>query len=403
MRIQPAGRLAFVVALLGAALQAQLSPAGTWRGPVRLADGTTVELVVTIAAGPDGALGGSVGVPAQAIEGLALSEVSAAGGEITFSVAELPGAPRFRATLAADGARLSGTMTAEQAPAPSTDIYLTQVAGGWALGQIRNLTDREGYDSQPAFLPDGSALLYASQREGQTDIYRYDLESGARRRVTSTAEAEYSPTPMADGVSFSSVRVEADGTQRLWRFPLAGGEPQLLLPAVAPVGYHAWFDADTLALFVLGEPPRLEIARLASGEARAVAENPGRSLHAVPGRPGAVSFVEKTSEEGPWPLAVYETATGSITRLGTILPGSEDYVWTAAGELLMGSGSKLSVGTVGADGIAWREIADLASAGVAGISRLALSPDGRWLAIVGETPAPPPATVEAPFELVRVP
>jgi hypothetical protein len=68
----------------------------------------------------------------------------------------------------------------------------------------------------------------------------------------------------------------------------------------------------------------------------------------------------------------------------------------------MGQGSKLFLGSTASNGLTWREIADLAGAGVAGITRLALSPDGRWLALVGETPAPPPATIESAFEWVRV-
>ena len=43
-----------------------------------------------------------------------------------------------------------------------------------------------------------------------------------RRRVTNTPESEYSPTVTPDGAHISVIRVEADGTQRLWRFTLDG-------------------------------------------------------------------------------------------------------------------------------------------------------------------------------------
>ena len=44
----------------------------------------------------------------------------------------------------------------------------------------------------------------------------------------------------------------ASPIQRLWRFNADGTSPQLILPDINPVGYHAWMDADQLVLFVLG-------------------------------------------------------------------------------------------------------------------------------------------------------
>ena len=39
-----------------------------------------------------------------------------------------------------------------------------------------NISNSPGYDNQPSFLPDSSAVLFSSNRDGkQTDIYRYDI------------------------------------------------------------------------------------------------------------------------------------------------------------------------------------------------------------------------------------
>ncbi len=388
------------IGLLAGAAAAQEPPlTGLWRGPVRLADGTTVELLVTFTRDPAGTLTGTLDIPAQMSFALALTDLAVEGSALAFTVADLPGAPRFQALLAADGSRLSGTMQAEEAPAPATDIYLAAVGEGWTLGEVRNATAREGYDSQPAFLADGSGFLYTSQRDGQTDIYRYELAAGASVAVTATPEAEYSPTPLPGGTHLSTVRVEVDGTQRLWRFPLAGGAPELLLPDVAPVGYHAWLDETTLVLFVLGEPVTLRLARLGEPGAEILAENVGRCLARLPGE-ASFSYVDK-SQEAAWQIVVRDLGGSAATVLGPTVEGSEDYAWTAGGELLMGQGSKLFLGRRGEAGLGWREIADLAAAGVGGITRLALSPDGAWLALVGDTAAPSPGTLEIPFELVR--
>src|SRR5436189_4442082 len=113
-----------------------------------------------------------------------------------------------------------------QPPAPpDTEIFLTSLtlrAAPAAVTRAANITRSPGYDNQPSFTPDGAAIFFTSNRGGsQTDIFRYDIASGATSRITSTPEGEYSPTVTPDGAHISVVRVEADGTQRLWRFTLA--------------------------------------------------------------------------------------------------------------------------------------------------------------------------------------
>src|SRR5688572_22487744 len=131
-----------------------------------------------------------------------------------------------------------GQPLAQNTP-PSTDIFLVSITG--AVNQIRlglpeNITNREGYDNQPMFLNDGDSILYTSIRKGgPTDIYRYDIATRADRQVTDTPEGEYSATVMPGGRMFSVIRVEADSTQRLWRFPIAGGVPSLVLEKIKPV------------------------------------------------------------------------------------------------------------------------------------------------------------------------
>ena len=147
-------------------------------------------------------------------------------------------------------------LSAQQAP-PATEVFLSRVdttaPGVVGLSEPLNISSNPGYDNQPSFLPDGSAILFSSQRDGkQMDIYRYDIASKKLSQVTSTPEGEYSPTVTSDRKTFSVIRTEADSTQRLWRFDLDGSNPRLVLENVKQIGYQAWIDDTHLALFVLG-------------------------------------------------------------------------------------------------------------------------------------------------------
>ena len=288
-------------------------------------------------------------------------------------------------------ANASTVAFAQQKPAapatavPDTEIYLatlTNNAGKITLGKPTNITNRTGYDNQPSFTPDGKKLLYTQQTNGQTDIWSYDLAQQRAAALTQTPESEYSATVTPDGTHFSVIRVEADQTQRLWQFDLSTGQnPQLVLKDLKPVGYHRWFGADTLVLFVLGSPNTLQVARVSTGQGQTLTTNIGRSLHQIP-KQSAVSFVQKTSPT-TWHVARLDMHNLQISKLIETPTGSEDCAWTPDGTLLMAQGAKLYKWNAATDK-EWQLMADLSSANVKQITRLAVSPTGNQLAFVAQ-------------------
>jgi len=287
---------------------------------------------------------------------------------------------------------LAVTAQTTQPAVATEDIFVVDVKvnkGKLEFGQPANITDRAGYDNQPGFLPDGQSLLYTSMREGeQTDIYRYDFKTRQTTRLTSTPEGEYSPTVMPGGKFFSVIRVERDKTQRLWKFPLAGGEPGLVLPAIKPVGYHLWLDERTLALFILGaegKPNTLQLVPTDMTFLDVIHVNIGRALHTIPRR-AAFSFVHKISPD-EWFVKAFDLKTKRSTILIKTLPGSEDLVWTPDGTLLMAQDSKLFQWNPAAPATDWQQIADFSAAGLKKITRLAVSPKANRLALVAQTRA----------------
>lgn len=274
-----------------------------------------------------------------------------------------------------------------QAQAPDTDVFLaglTTVAGKITVSGVENITNSPGYDNQPSFTRDGGAVFFTSARGGQMDIYRYDIATKSVAPVTQTPESEYSATLTPDGRHISVIRVEADKTQRLWKFPLAGGEPSLVFTDVKPVGYHAWLDEHTVAMFVLGEPATLQTGDIRTGKAEIVAKDIGRSLIPVPG--GGVSFVQRAGQGSERTMIIslltMKKGVSSTSALTAISPGAtEEFVaWLPDRTLLMPGGGKLYSWRQG--DAAWSEVADLAAFGLRNVSRLAVSPKGDRLALV---------------------
>jgi hypothetical protein len=229
-------------------------------------------------------------------------------------------------------------------------------------------------------------MYYTSVRNGQADIYKF--ENAEHRPFTSTSpESEYSAALAPDGRAITVVRVERDSAQRLWRFPLDGSAPSVVLRDIKPVGYFAWLDSTTLALFVLGNPNTLQIADARTGTARIVTTAIGRSLQRVPAGRRA-SFVQRdTRDSTRWMLktvAPEPKSDGSwdIQQVA-LLPDSADYVvWSSATEAYTAAGSRIY--RLRRPGTTWQLVADLSGAGIHRISRLALHPNGRELALVAD-------------------
>ncbi len=261
-----------------------------------------------------------------------------------------------------------------------TDIWLLELQGeGRDLRAVspRNLTGRPGYDNQPFFTPAGD-LLFVQMEGGKTDIWRWDPETQESTRVTATPDqGEFSPTPIPEsdgGISY--IRSPDDTSGRLWRIPQRGAPAEIVFADIGPVGYHAWFDSDHVALWLLQEPSVLQLVEISTQAARTLATGVGRSPQSVPGR-RAVSFTRATDDGTV--IELYDLDLDRSERVTLLPEGGEFHAWTPGGLLLGSAGSRVFAWREGE----WREVVDLADLRLK-LSRLAVSPEGSRLALVAE-------------------
>jgi WD40 repeat protein len=284
-------------------------------------------------------------------------------------------------------AALVAAPVAAHAQAPNTDVYLaplSRAGDSLIVGRAENVTHRAGYDNQPSFLPDGSGFLYtAVGADGQADIWRYDIASRRTTRLTSTPESEYSPTVMPGGRRFSVIRVERDSTQRLWSFALDGSDPQLLLRELKPVGYHAWLDSARLVTYLLGNPSTLHLIRRDGAGDTIRARDVGRALHRIPAQDW-YSFTQRDSARALW-IVSQPFAGGPVSTLVRVPADNEFHAWMPDGTLLSATRDTLVRwnGRTG-NASAWLPVAALGGASLRNVSRIAVSPDSRWIAFVAE-------------------
>jgi hypothetical protein len=113
----------------------------------------------------------------------------------------------------------------------------------------------------------------------------------------------------------------------------------------------------------------------------------GRSLQRMPGTGASrhLSFVQRERSGDSVTLIVKELdpGSGTITTLTPAVAGSTeaDLAWMPDGTLLMVKDNVLYAWRRGQSG--WKDVANLSALGLHGVTRLAVSPGGDRLALVG--------------------
>jgi Tol biopolymer transport system component len=111
-------------------------------------------------------------------------------------------------------------------------VYVAAVGPDRTAVSPRPMTANAGYNHPEAWMPDSSAVLIGSDRDGRFGIYKQAVDSDAAERIPAGPENAWRPFISADGAWILYVAYsDADGAAqaRIMRFPISGGVPQEVL------------------------------------------------------------------------------------------------------------------------------------------------------------------------------
>ena len=243
-----------------------------------------------------------------------------------------------------------------------------------------NATARPGYDNQPSFLEDGT-LLYSRTRNGQTDIARYHPVEGTTTWLSNTpGGSEYSPLKIPGREAVSAIRLDTTGLQRLYAYPLRGGDPTLLVEGLK-IGYHLWVDPDLLVCTVLVEDRMdLVVVNFKDDSRYILQKDVGRSLSRIP-KSKKISYT--SNRDGKIYLNSMDTGSGRSNVITSLPEGVQDICWLTGEIIICGSGNQLLHFNTPGDG-SWNSLYELDSS-KASITRLAYDKSRGRLAMTVET------------------
>lgn len=173
------------------------------------------------------------------------------GSDLRAIPIELPGSVGS-IDIAPNGRQLAMAMVAPY----QGDIFLLNADGSG----LRNITETPSGDLQPRWSPDGSRIVFASQRRtnGLFDILVMEADGGGPQYLASTDADELGPAFSPDG---RAVLFDADTAQDpefeadIWVLSLDGGPPTRLTDAPGGDSNGDWSpDGSTIAFRTLREP-----------------------------------------------------------------------------------------------------------------------------------------------------
>lgn len=263
---------------------------------------------------------------------------------------------------------------------PETDLWLLKldVKDKLKILEFANVTNRPGYDNQPAFSKDGKQIYFTSiQADKQADIYAYQLKSKKIIQLTHTKESEYSPTDSPIKNAMAVVMVLQDSSQVV---QLLDQKTYTVIPSnlskVDSIGYYNFLNSDTVLYYKLTDPHSLRFHVISNSTDGFLTEHPCRTFKTI----DRSTFIFGIKDSASTAYFMYDVKLQKANLYASINSVNEDMVWHNEYGLLVSDGAKiLQFNEKKKD---WIVLYDLSDKGIKKITRFAFHPQNKYLVVV---------------------
>ena len=155
----------------------------------------------------------------------------------------------------------------------ASDVYTMRSDGT----NVKRLTRHQGWDGSPVWRPDGKAIFFYSQRDGEPHIYRMNEDGSELRAVTKKDEVALSPTftpedrlafaarPEGDWTIVSTLldgsdfRLESDTERNYWAPSYDPKSGRMVCFGTGPIDEEFRFESNPPGPFLVHPPQQVEL------------------------------------------------------------------------------------------------------------------------------------------------
>ena len=266
----------------------------------------------------------------------------------------------------------------------NTEIFVFDIANSenaLELSNMKNISNDEGYDNQP-FFQDNNSVVFAGNNNSSIDIATVSLSDYKKEfYYQKTNGGEFSPQSIPDSRLIAAVRLDTSGLQRLYSYNSQTKNSEALIQDI-PVAYFSFYDASHLLASVLAEEKLdLIFLNLKNNTHQPIVKNSGRSLSKIP-KKEAMSYTA-SNEDGYLDIFQLDVKDLQSYFICELPLGIQDYAWLNDSQLIVGSNTSILMYDLFGDG-EWEKVGDVGEFKIKSITRLAVSPNGKKIALVAE-------------------
>lgn len=214
-------------------------------------------------------------------------------------------------------------------------VFLREVSGEievWATdgrSPATRVVDYPGDEEPLDWAPDGGAFVFSARRNGNRDIFLFDLERGREIRLTSDPAADLQPRWSPDGqqIAFVSSRT---GNNDVWLVDRGGRGARNVTRSDANEGHPSWAPAGRRLLYDCDATedglPDIFVHDLATGERTNLTRSRGVDLIAEWSPDGGwIAF--GSSRTGDWNVFVMRADGADVRQLTAASAFDGDPKW----------------------------------------------------------------------------
>jgi TolB protein len=197
----------------------------------------------------------------------------------------------------------------------TSDHFFDVIVEELSTGATQNITQNNGYDTDPSWSPNGQQLIFSSNQGGQWDIYLYDLSSLETKTLISSDSMDNQARWSPDGQSIAFLS-RREGHSQIYLYELATKAVSRLTHTDQAVFHPSWSQDGKSIVFdqKVGNKSMIYQVNISTGKHRKLFEASGSTIAA---KLISDKLYVTTKRDSSWDIVLFDLGTKKTSDIAS--------------------------------------------------------------------------------------